>query len=293
MLFCVTFYFTPKLSKMDKLLDFSKELKTRISNPFISSFLISWAIINWRILIGLFFYKNQELNADGYSSYIDFISQNISPQKSFFGPMFTALTYTFAFPFFRNCIFAFNAWIQSWGTTWNLNISKSSKISVSKYIELREVYKDRTELLQSVLDKEGQYLKDYETLKNEHLSMTEQKNDLYHQLESWKTANNSDQLNGQWEIHYPNTQDKPVYRVQINHGTIDYIDNPPANRNGRTTIRFFFRSPDRSYLSFVLSFEDENRNRTFHLLHLNIMDNMNLLRGKEDEIIDIELKRVN
>jgi hypothetical protein len=56
---------------MDKLSDFFKDLKERVSAPLFSSFALAWLIFNWKIPIALFFYKNQNLSADGYNSYID------------------------------------------------------------------------------------------------------------------------------------------------------------------------------------------------------------------------------
>jgi len=56
---------------MDKVSDLFKELKDRINNPLVISFVVSWVFLNWRIFVGLFFYKSNELDVDKYKSYID------------------------------------------------------------------------------------------------------------------------------------------------------------------------------------------------------------------------------
>ena len=88
---------------MDKASDIHQELKDRLASPLFFSFLISWCIINWKIIIGLIFYKNSELKMDGYISYIDFITQNLKASHTLFYPLFAAILYTFIYPIVRNC----------------------------------------------------------------------------------------------------------------------------------------------------------------------------------------------
>src|SRR5688500_18619166 len=103
---------------MDKLSDFFKDLKERVSAPLFSSFALAWLIFNWKIPIALFFYKNQNLSADGYNSYIDLISKNIIPANTLWKPLLAALFYTFGYPVIRTYILAFNTKIKTWSNTW-------------------------------------------------------------------------------------------------------------------------------------------------------------------------------
>lgn len=152
---------------MDKISEFFKELKDRFSNPLFFSFILGWLAINWKIVIGLIFYSLPQLQTDGYSSYQNLIIKESNFYNSFLVPFIIALAYTFLFPIFRNWINIFNAWNQKWGTQKVLNISKDGKISVSKYIQLREVYQKRQQTIEDVLEKESAYVEQNEELKNE------------------------------------------------------------------------------------------------------------------------------
>lgn len=80
---------------MDTLKDFISDIKERISNPFISSFIIAWIFRNYPIIITLIFYKQSDLNRDHYTSYIDVIQKNYSENHMLWFPLVVAITYTF------------------------------------------------------------------------------------------------------------------------------------------------------------------------------------------------------
>src|SRR5690606_4964283 len=83
---------------MDQVKSFFETFKERISNPLISSFIIAWLVVNWKITIGLLFYNIAELNRDGYISYIDLISKNSCAINTFVIPLAWSLFYTFIYP---------------------------------------------------------------------------------------------------------------------------------------------------------------------------------------------------
>lgn len=275
---------------MDKISDFFKNIKERISNPLFSSFLIAWIIFNWKIIIGLLFYNNQELKIDGYSSYIDFISKNLTGLNPFWLPLMVAILYTLVFPFIRNCILAFNSWIRAWGSRWILKLSKTGKIPVYKYVELREIYQKRTNLLEEVIEKESTYFKQYEQERNKVLELANERNNLLLDIEKWKRINDVSQLNGEWEIHYLPKEENKIYRIRIHNQNIEYLDPPPPNIIGQTIISFV-RIPDSFFLTFTTVFEDQNRSRSFHFFRLDIIDDMKILRGIEDDQFKVEFKK--
>lgn len=98
---------------MDTLKDFFSELKDRISNPFVFSFITAWVFWNYPIAIGLIFYKQAELCADGYNSYLDLIKRSPTYWTLLIWPLFIAFVYTFAFPFFKSQILIFNSWLMA------------------------------------------------------------------------------------------------------------------------------------------------------------------------------------
>lgn len=96
---------------MDTFKDFFSDLKERISNPFISSFMIGWIIFNYPIIVTLIFYKQSEIKLDGYTSYLNMIQSYLNENSMFWYPLFVALIYTFLVPFFKSGIRIFNSWM--------------------------------------------------------------------------------------------------------------------------------------------------------------------------------------
>lgn len=92
-----------------------KDLKGRISSPFFFSFLLSWLVFNWQIIIALLFYKHNEVLLDGYSSYINLIKENSYHGNSFWYPLLAALSYTLIYPIIKNGFDAFRTWVKTWG----------------------------------------------------------------------------------------------------------------------------------------------------------------------------------
>ena len=279
---------------MEKVSDFFKEVKERLSSPLLYSFLFSWFVINWKIIVGLFFYKINDIKLDGYNSYIDLISKNISVSNTLLKPLLIALLYTFIFPFIRNIILGFNSWIKAWGNTWNLKISKSSKVSIGKYIELREIYQKRTLLLENILEKESKYLTENEELRNTNLQLSAQFNSTNEELQKLKSLNDPRVLDGSWEYSYklavPN--EKYIEKVFILSGRISFPDNPSQ----KTEIRNFFYNPSTNQMSFIgVNSENDKMGKNiqkYHYYNFDVLDNLTLLKGFENEERAVQYKKV-
>ncbi len=185
---------------MDKISDFFKELKDRASNPFISSFIISWIIFNWKIVVGLLFYKIPELKADHYASYFDLISKNTVLTQNILYPLISSFLYTFLFPIFRNIISAFNAWIKTWGENWNLKISKETNISIAKYLALKDTYTNNLKKLGETLNSENQFQLEISELKNKETELLNGNNTFQQLIQAYEEFNSLMPLRGLWKI---------------------------------------------------------------------------------------------
>lgn len=153
---------------MDKFSDFFKDLKERISSPLISSFIFSWIVFNWQIVIALFKYEVKSLSLKDYQAYVDYICSLINKNDCFWHPLAVAFAYALLYPFLRNGIQIADAWFKAWGNHYKLVASKANKVSIEKYIQLRETYKKRSDLLEEVLNKESETIQKNETLVNQN-----------------------------------------------------------------------------------------------------------------------------
>lgn len=230
---------------MDKVSDFFKELKERLSNPLIYSYIISWLIINWQIPISLFFYSQKELKEDGFISYIDLISKKYSAWSFIIYPLILALLYTFLFPFIRNGILAFQTWIKKWGTDLNLKIAETGKVSMLKYIQLRENYHSQTKLLEDLYAQESSFITENDKLKTDNITLTTEKNYLLSELDRWNKLNSPGILNGEWELKskIPDSNNLEIsHRIRIADNVFSLIDIKTTRHTEVYNIRSFFNN---------------------------------------------------
>ncbi|MES2773399.1 MAG: hypothetical protein V4722_04405 [Bacteroidota bacterium] len=277
---------------MDKLSDFFKELKERASNPLFFSFLISWPIFNWKVVIALLFEK---LPLDGHNSYTSFIAKQVTTWSGLVGPVLVALAYTFAFPFLRNIIFAFSTWIKSWGNAWNIRMSKESSVSMHKYVELRNTYEQRTKLLEVVIKQESQHLQENEGLRNQVLEAKNGYNEVLGTLQKWLLFNDIKFLDGTWELTYSgnNEENIRVTKLTIKTGNI-LRSNAIDTLSERRLIEGFCYNLSTNQMSFIITISMEKKfdpNSSFHYL-LGMMDNGNLLTGLENNHVPVEFRRI-
>lgn len=210
---------------MEKITDILKELKDRLSSPLLSSFVLSWLVFNWRIPVGLLFYKMEQLSKDGISSYFQLIEKTSNNNYKILYPAFLALAYTFIYPLVRNCISAFNEWIKAWGTRWNLYISKNGAIAVEHFLKLRSTYKDRTKILEEVISKESALVVENEQLRTEVLQLKDQNNNWNENYNRLMSYSNVSVYDGEWELLYLKDGKQLTKRVLIGNGNISMTDS--------------------------------------------------------------------
>lgn len=253
---------------MDKINEFFRELKHRVSNPLFFSFLIGWLVANWKIVIGLAFYDIDQLQKDGYNSYFDLIVRTSNFYTSFLIPSITAVLYTFFVPILRNLISMFNAFIEKWGMEKTLDISKEGKISVAKYIRLREIYNERQLEVEKIIESESSYVEQNQVLINENLKLVNEKNEANKQLNNIRNLNTLKGLDGDWFI---SLRAKENQRVIIHNGTVfdnnDFrtgeelykIENVSFNTYSNELLLIFIQIPGDRVFHEVFYFPFESR----------------------------------
>jgi hypothetical protein len=123
---------------MDKVSDFFKELKERVSNPLILSFIISWLIWNWKIPIALLFYKPIDLRADHYDSFIDLIKKNNVNGYHFWCAVLFAICYTLLYPIVKQGVLIVGTFFDKHGTSYSLKYVKSAVVPFIDIIKERD-----------------------------------------------------------------------------------------------------------------------------------------------------------
>lgn len=303
---------------MEKLSDFFSDLKERISNPFIISYLLGWCLWNYTIVVGLIFYKNDELKKDGYDSYLDLIHCNSNTWHFFWLPLFSAIIYTFIFPFIKNLILAFGAWINTWGTNWNLKISKTQHVSTAKYLEYKIKYENAIGEISKYVNEEDnlntklkEAYKEKEDISNEFktFKIESETNSKFYQtqlaikdeeIKTWQTINSLDGLDGEWYLKITKgmiingskqTPDIDEYNLSIQHGEMILI-----NKQGMTS-KYYISSVICNFLYMQVHFNmnyggDPSYDEVWNFKIKN--KNTNVLIGTNQKGLKIDLrKKVN
>lgn len=186
---------------MDKISQILEGLRERFSSPLIFSFLVSWSIFNWEVIVGLLWFDSSA-NPTGYKSLINFITENTNEPRSFRWPLCAAVAYTIVSPVLSNAIKAFQTWNTKWGEKWNLQISKGSKVPIEKYLALKSNLDERSKILENIIeDEKGIQNKLHVT----ETALLDARNELNKRSEELSTLravadnyNNISILNGKW-----------------------------------------------------------------------------------------------
>jgi hypothetical protein len=143
---------------MEKISDFFSELKERLNNPLILSYLIAWCIWNYKIVIGLVFYKTKELKGDGYDSYLNLIRCEGNLRHFLIFPLLSAVIYVLIYPIIKNLILALGVWADTWGSNWNIKIGKTLNVPVETHLLIEERYKKSLERVVEYSKNETDYI---------------------------------------------------------------------------------------------------------------------------------------
>jgi hypothetical protein len=312
----------------EKIADFFKEIKERISSPLISSFIISWLVINWKFIVTLFKFETKELKLTEYKLFVEYLSEQINLNNSLSTPFSVAIFYTLVYPFIRNGVQILNAWFRAWGTTYTMRASKSNKVSIEKYIQLRDVYKTRTGLLEDVLEKESKTIRENEELRNQTISLRSkineadsallknkelidrisQENDTLRNeketlieknqkfVQGEKDLLNKEKvvfLNGKWKreettIKYGRLEDKVVDIIKFRNGVVYNVDNNGIEQEIMHVDAYFYYSDSNNV---HITFRD-----LVDRLHQYILiadDTFSILKGKiKGKNVEVTLERI-
>ncbi|RZK27269.1 MAG: hypothetical protein EOO43_00160 [Flavobacterium sp.] len=169
---------------MDTFKDFFSDLKERISNPFISSFAIAWLIYNYPILITLLFYKQTELKADGYTSYLNLIQNCTDTNRMLYYPLGIAFLYTFAVPFFKSGIRIFNSWLLTSTDGIVYKMTKNKVVSIELHTKVSKDLEEVKSQYVTLITSESAYINEIDQLKARIHTITETNTETIGKLNS-------------------------------------------------------------------------------------------------------------
>ncbi len=247
---------------MEKLSGIFDNIKDRISNPLIFSFIVSWIFINWRISVALLWYDSTKASF-GSTSLIDYIGSQINTYESFGLPFGFAILYTFSSPIVKNGITAFYTLTNKWGDRWRLNISKGSKIPFEKYLTLHESLIKKALQLQDIIEKENVTAISLQETQNTLLDERQEHRKLLNEYsENKRVVDNlyrSNILDGIWNKSMENENRNPqeTQVIQISNNTV-YIQRGGGNSDRQYQINHFIFDITQRKIQFILFNVNQN-----------------------------------
>ncbi|HMJ70348.1 MAG TPA: hypothetical protein VK508_15695 [Cyclobacteriaceae bacterium] len=253
---------------MEKLTDLFVNLKDRFTSPLIFSFLISWLVVNWQIPVALFWY-NGNSQTGVQLELMSYVSNTLDAFGSFLLPLILAIAYTILNPILRNWISAFYTWNTRWGETWNLSISKGSKVVISKYLSLRKDYVERTKILDEIISRESSTQERLNETESALLSSRNEMNKVSEELSNYRRIRdnlyNIDVIRGNWKRVVVGALNEQSENIEINGTNVSIrdgvkfdqkyqINSFTYNVEGRT-VRFMLLLIKEANMPFY-SFED-------------------------------------
>lgn len=257
---------------MDKLNDVFKELKQRLTNPLILSFFLSWLIINWRVTIGLIFYKIEDLPKDQYQSYSDLIVKNYGPWHYYIYPFLIAVGYTFCFPFIRSGIKLFQSWLNRETDKRLFKMSGTTTVPIKRFLKDRQLYLSNTEKLREIMDKESEYL-------TENQSLRAERNRLQEQMNEYSTLSNSNFLNGYWDVKHILDGEEKTERVNVSQGR---FYKPGRESRDQEWLSFENYGINPGNRNLIILFTQKNGNPAFTCVFRYLNEDKLILRSYEE-----------
>jgi len=206
---------------MKEIIDFIKSLlessKERLKNPWLSSFIISWAVFNWKP-ISYFIYSDKSIEKilEGIPNYI---SDSYYWFFGFVGPLIVSLFYVLILP---RIMIKFDFWLKSPVKTRKDNVIQQLKDDIigkqklaTEEVELENIrakYKDKADL-NIQIEKLGSDLKSKHVLIEElQAEIMQLRNENLQIEDSGRTVNDSIAHLSKWDNEYLDFQKTEIFK---------------------------------------------------------------------------------
>lgn len=281
---------------MEKVIEIYNNIKDRLSNPFVFSFICSWLVYNWRIPVALIWYDKSQFSGCGCHTIFDFISFELAKTNSFLFPLFFAFVYTISIPFIKNGVRIVSAHAQKWGENEEIKALDGGKIGVEKYLELRDNFKEKIKKLEDVakeekkyLDENGELLIELNSLKNDLNNSIRERDNLNEKI---KDIFDISILNGNWKFKYNKSDTETVSKkISINYGNYKILDEKGFLEEEFILMHFYKKD---NYIFFIKKLKNPSspisHSELYRYSNLRI-ENDNLINGEENEYLRVSYEK--
>lgn len=284
---------------MSEFKDFLDQIKIRLTNPLIFSFLISWVIIHWQIFVGGFYLSPIDLEEQNYSNFLEFIAANVNWWNGLIYPLCSAIVYTILSPPIRIGIQLFNTWINKFGNNQIRKVATDSFIPYEMYDKLLEEVQLQRQRNESLITENIGISKEIDVKKNELRGKGAENENLQSELTNIRTQlsslYDSSFLDGIWKIVIKknNGEDVNSLIVRIKSNEVE-----ERQKDGHYHHQFYLldfvknQSGEASFLFKQINSSNEKTNR--HIEYFNqIKENgKGRLSGRYNDKFDVIFDRL-
>ena len=137
---------------MDEVKDFFKDLRERVTSPVFGSFIISWLVCNWDLVILILFNNSDTLKQDRFSLiYLSFKTHSIYHLLIF--PLLGCTLYILGYPYLKNWIKKYNAKKKAENEHEILLATTGYSIPLERYIEQLDILEaEKSKLAKQLMD---------------------------------------------------------------------------------------------------------------------------------------------
>ncbi len=264
------------------------DIKERVANPFISSFMISWIFWNWRIFIGLIFLQRSDLPSG--LTWIDFVSSELDFYRSLLWPIVSALAYCGLFPLISLGIKRIQAGYLRWSYRVLNKVGKNVEVPISNFYVIKK----------DILDTQER-LKGWEKSETEMRTKTLQLEGTL--LETSTKLNASEAINNKWSTYSTKSMMKGIWRIEyltLNRSELvritdeEYWEHIESDGEQPNNLRYRFWAMYGNALdeTIVILLEDPNILEKHTIHRLTIRSGWATLEGTEGYRVSIRYVKI-
>lgn len=172
---------------MDKFKDIIDNIKDRVSNPLIFSFICAWVAVNWEIVVALLYYDSKAIEKEHYATIYEFISAKLSESGAILIPFVIAVAYTVLMPFIKAWLKVLNSWVEKITENRILQINRDGKISIDRYLILKKNLEQKKVDIENMVNEESMLSKELHETEKKFYNASTKNNHLEEELKVIRT----------------------------------------------------------------------------------------------------------
>lgn len=234
---------------MEYLKNFLVELNDRFRNNFISSFILSWLVFNWKICILTVWFLTDSNSKIGFNEYTKIIEDLNNNSISIGWPLVFSLLYVTLFQLFRVLLSYLQGLFSKLRSKAEIKGLSGGSISIEKYLKLRENYLEKIDQLETIIQSESEYIDKYDKISSSLNEAKQRENEIRTKHSRLQSSLDPNILNGYWSFQNYSKFDELIFngksfkfnfdKLQFNGNEIYFYGSDDSKPKAKGVIILF------------------------------------------------------